>query len=499
VQGIAVATGLQQRFDWKGVAASAAGAAVGQMVGSALGPNVPGDRMGPVQPATFSELGRTGDFLRAGISGFAGGLTTKVLRGGRVDVLQVAIDAFGNALGQSLASAATGDSTREPLSAGYENEMSRQSDAAYKAGVEADLFRASGDFVPVDGSGYRGMLYEPEFTGSGLQLGRTQGLTVSQQTLERWSADAGRGIAGTSSDPVDDTLQALYYEKHPPLPEYLPLADSSANPPLVEKPFPSKPGFWSGLASTAATIVFGSDNPARMTPQELETWRKEHPTARFGELPTIRYDVDFGQGTINRVIDTTPPVSEQLKDIFSLGFRPVGRGLGTFAGGLTIAGDESLSREVRTEGAYDAGAGSLSVPAAALMVGAPGIRIRQPNWIMGPNDGPQLPAWGGPVDYSILPDALSVSSAKVFTRTQKANIYELNRLENSGLLRSDMDGTLLIMPSKSQSGVTPPRIEAQVDHRIPRVPADPGILPGTNSYRNAQLLSRQQNRLKWNN
>ncbi|MBR7831585.1 hypothetical protein KDK95_35185, partial [Actinospica sp. MGRD01-02] len=40
---------------------------------------------------------------RGTVSGFAAGMATAVLKGGRVSVQQVATDAFGNALGQSLA------------------------------------------------------------------------------------------------------------------------------------------------------------------------------------------------------------------------------------------------------------------------------------------------------------------------------------------------------------------------------------------------------------
>lgn len=41
-------------------------------------------------------------------------------------------------------------------------------------------------------------------------------------------------------------------------------------------------------------------------------------------------------------------------------------------------------------------------------------------------------------------------------------------------------------------GVTPPQNEWQIDHIIPK---DAG---GTNSYGNAQVLSRIENRMKWN-
>jgi YD repeat-containing protein len=90
-QGISVATGLQDSFSWKGVAASAVGAGVGAAVSSAVGPAF-GD-------STF------GQFATRATSGFAAGVTAAAMRGGRVSVTQVATDAFGNALGDSLAAA----------------------------------------------------------------------------------------------------------------------------------------------------------------------------------------------------------------------------------------------------------------------------------------------------------------------------------------------------------------------------------------------------------
>jgi len=93
-QGIGIVTGLQNHFDWRSVAASAAGAGVGASVGQAL------------QSAdAFSSLGGGfgTDLARGAVSGFAGGVAAAVMRGGRVSVQQVATDAFGNALGQSLA------------------------------------------------------------------------------------------------------------------------------------------------------------------------------------------------------------------------------------------------------------------------------------------------------------------------------------------------------------------------------------------------------------
>ena len=92
-QGIGVVTGLQKSFDWKGVAASAAGGAVGALVGEQLGMNSP----------QFSQQSWGSQFSARLLTGFAAGATTAVARGGKVAIQQIATDAFGNALGQSLA------------------------------------------------------------------------------------------------------------------------------------------------------------------------------------------------------------------------------------------------------------------------------------------------------------------------------------------------------------------------------------------------------------
>ena len=63
---------------------------------------------------------------------------------------------------------------------------------------------------------------------------------------------------------------------------------------------------------------------------------------------------------------------------------------------------------------------------------------------------------------------------------------------NDGLLRSDMDGSLLEKAAKSEKGVTPPPNEAQIDHINAKSKG------GTNDpSENAQVLSRKQNRDKW--
>jgi hypothetical protein len=93
-QGIGVVTGMQQRFDWRGVAAAYVGTAAGRAVGSALELPTDGSR-GGLESADF--------LLKSTLKGLAAGVVAAIARGGRVVIQQVAVDSFGNAIGESLA------------------------------------------------------------------------------------------------------------------------------------------------------------------------------------------------------------------------------------------------------------------------------------------------------------------------------------------------------------------------------------------------------------
>ncbi|WP_229215412.1 DUF4214 domain-containing protein [Duganella sp. CY15W] len=89
-QAVASVTGLQS-FNWAGVAAAAVGAGVGAAVSDALNGTVLFDTI------------KLNNFAKASLTGFAAGTATAVARGGRISTIQIATDAFGNALGRSLA------------------------------------------------------------------------------------------------------------------------------------------------------------------------------------------------------------------------------------------------------------------------------------------------------------------------------------------------------------------------------------------------------------
>jgi len=166
-QGIGVATGLQESFSWRSVAASAVGAGVGQAVGPVFG-----DAFGNTAAGQFGARLATG---------LVAGTAAAAMRGGKFTIQQVAVDAFGNALGNSIAQGIAGGGSQQadriPSNAGYRNEMDRASDAYrpamnynYRNGydVQSDAYNpateygyrngmdiASDNFNPASAYGYR--------------------------------------------------------------------------------------------------------------------------------------------------------------------------------------------------------------------------------------------------------------------------------------------------------------------------------------------------------
>lgn len=87
-QGVGVVTGMQNGFDWRSVAASA--------IASEVAGNLRDSS------AFVNTFGKDTVFGNT-VSGIVSGTVASLARGGKIDVVQIATDAFGNALGNSLA------------------------------------------------------------------------------------------------------------------------------------------------------------------------------------------------------------------------------------------------------------------------------------------------------------------------------------------------------------------------------------------------------------
>jgi YD repeat-containing protein len=89
-QGIAVATGLQNKFDWRAVATSAIAAPVAKYLGDEVG-------------GVFGKDNPIGDFARRMTSGIVTQrIRMAVYNKGKLDYASIAADAFGNALGEGI-------------------------------------------------------------------------------------------------------------------------------------------------------------------------------------------------------------------------------------------------------------------------------------------------------------------------------------------------------------------------------------------------------------
>jgi hypothetical protein len=128
-QGASIALGLQDKFSWRAVAASAASGAVAAGVR---------DGMGLLDPDNASTFG--GRVVNGTLSGLAGGVAYAVTTGGKVDYESIAADAFGNALGNSF----VGGVTQRLAGELTPQERRMQSGDTY----EHQRRLASGEYVP---------------------------------------------------------------------------------------------------------------------------------------------------------------------------------------------------------------------------------------------------------------------------------------------------------------------------------------------------------------
>ncbi|SEL71591.1 YD repeat-containing protein, partial [Roseateles sp. YR242] len=197
-QGIGVATGLQDKFNWKGVAASAAAA----FVAKSLSDTVLGSKVADATaPGGFSRTGGLVDAWGGGeiakiagstVLGIAAGATASLVRGGRVVVQQVATDAFGNALADSIV--AKLQSIGEPTLV-ERADRSQASNATLLA--LADKYGGLKN-VPAD------LPQVQEMVKDGLNNSATIARLVKDQVL---AAQIGRGAAVSGGSVVSEDLE----------------------------------------------------------------------------------------------------------------------------------------------------------------------------------------------------------------------------------------------------------------------------------------------------
>jgi LysM repeat protein len=167
-QAIGVMTGLQQSFSWRGVAAAGVGAAVGTAVSAALGTG-----------ANAAEKVFNGT-----VSGIAGGTAAALMRGGRVVVQQIGVDAFGSAIGNTIAES------------GAKNANGASWDEQKQAALDKALRNPSGlttdDAPPIT----QAQRYAQTFGGDAIEAAYKSGPSLSELQdnadrlyAQRWASD----------------------------------------------------------------------------------------------------------------------------------------------------------------------------------------------------------------------------------------------------------------------------------------------------------------------
>jgi hypothetical protein len=115
LQAVSMASGQQGRFNWRAVAASAVGAGLGQGAQVGFGAQAAPSALSTALGQTFGEVGRGTVF------GMMSGAAASAIGSGRVMARQVAVDAFGNALGDSIVAQSQTQGQGPWSSAKYEN------------------------------------------------------------------------------------------------------------------------------------------------------------------------------------------------------------------------------------------------------------------------------------------------------------------------------------------------------------------------------------------
>ena len=174
-QGIAVVTGVQDKFQWKAVAAAAVGSAASAALSESAGLTQDGNQVPGIA---------AGDrFTKDLAIRFASGTVSAAASGGHVSMRKVAVDAFGNALGNGIVDSMTTKNTAQ--------ENFRQGEIGQQNAEQA--WRQS--YFHVNGADVESDNYSP-VAGPGLRIGGAgkPGFRASDAALAGFNSDLDAGI-----------------------------------------------------------------------------------------------------------------------------------------------------------------------------------------------------------------------------------------------------------------------------------------------------------------
>lgn len=300
-QGVAVATGLQHSFSWRGVAAGAIAAGVGAEVGNMIGQAQYGDgwqafnglQGAARDTALWSDLGKT--MVRSAATGMASGVASSLVRGGSLSknmpgIMQdVIVNTVGNAIGvgaqvaqtmaQGVATDAFGNSLGRPSVTSDDEKLAlygaglrRASGADGTAGLDGSIpleidIKGSRSLRYVDGSS--SYLSEGKLADGRLVFNHSNGYFVQDQ-----DSYTGTFVAADMSS-IGTTLSAEdygYASKR--------LYNLSANYDTA--------GWWHDTKATIGGWFGITPNAVRTADMEQERWELRQITANYvGAHPEV--------------------------------------------------------------------------------------------------------------------------------------------------------------------------------------------------------------------
>lgn len=181
-QGVGIVVGVQDKFSWQAVAASAVAGGVSYGIGKVLP-----DGFGNT-PGTFDSFTR--DFTK----GLGSGVASRLVSGGKANWGGVAADTFGNALGYSIVQQSGGGSGMAQQAA----ELQRAEQESTFPGLNP--YAASGQGLRLNGGG---LAYEPSLDG-GSGAAETDSSRVRTVTVR--AGDTLTRVAGTADPQTLDQI-----------------------------------------------------------------------------------------------------------------------------------------------------------------------------------------------------------------------------------------------------------------------------------------------------